>query len=147
MQPTKLLQNLGVVWVLVKDSMVRCFCIVEIFLLLVHVANLEPYVLLGERRGRRVDNVLKALQTRRLDTRVFRGRPEMATYLKRLPVFLLLLVDYAQPEIYLVGLVKIWRHAHYLRKGFLCMLQRSISVVQNTNPVPESRFLGVWKVD
>lgn len=51
------------------------------------------------------------------------------TYLKTLLEFLLLLVDYAKSEVDLIRLLKIWLHAHDLRKGFLCMFQRAISVV------------------
>lgn len=79
-EPTKLLQDLGVVRISVKNSTVRCLravilnfkseatqCILlgsmtYVFLLLMNVANLEPNVLLGEGRRRRCNNVIEALR-------------------------------------------------------------------------------------
>lgn len=81
-QPTKLLQNLGVVGVAVEDPVVGSLRILKlsageglasqqpartvqytyVFLLLMDMADLEPYVLLGQRCRRRVDDVLEALR-------------------------------------------------------------------------------------
>lgn len=82
-QPTELLENLGVVGRVVEDALISRFSAVElkswsvadqsvtcrrklgtyVFLLLVDVANLKPDVLLcqGARRG--MDNVFEALLT------------------------------------------------------------------------------------
>lgn len=44
-----------------------------------------------------------------------------AAYLETLTELLLLLIDYAETEVDLVGLLKIWLHSHHLREGFFCM--------------------------
>ena len=70
-EPAELLEDLGVVGVPIQDALVRRLCAVilqemvlpgagrdslavgtYVFLLLMHVANLEPDVFLGQRRGR-----------------------------------------------------------------------------------------------
>jgi len=53
-----------------------------ILLLLVHMANLEPNVLLGQRSRRRVDDVLEALEAVSTCAHVF--RPTVQLYLKTL---------------------------------------------------------------
>ena len=65
-----------------------------------HVANLEPDILLGERSGRVRYNVLKALRR--------------TTNLETLLELLLLLVDYPKPEVNLVGFFEIRLHSHDL---------------------------------
>ena len=45
-----------------------------------------------------------------------------AAYLETLTELLLLLINYAETEVDLVGLLKIWLHSHHLREGFFCML-------------------------
>ena len=97
-----------------------------IFLLLVDMANLEPDVFLGKRLWRISDNILEALQTE--------------------AVLLLLLVDYTETEIDLVGLFKVGSHAHDLGEGLLGVLIRAIAVVQNTNTVPKARLLWIAKM-
>lgn len=52
MQPAQLLQNLGVVRVSVQYTLVCVFGTVKILLLLVHMTDLEPDVLFGQRRWR-----------------------------------------------------------------------------------------------
>lgn len=61
MQPTQLLQDLGVVWVSVQHTLVSVLSTVKVLLLLVNVADLKPNIFLGQRRGWRVDNVFEAL--------------------------------------------------------------------------------------
>lgn len=85
------------------------------------MANLEPDVLLGQGARRVRDDVLKALQT--------------------LVELLLLLVDYAESEIDFVGLLKIGGHAHDLGEGFFGVVEGSITVVKDTNAVPQLGFL------
>ena len=65
----------------------------------------------------------------------------MYTDFETLLKFLLLLVDYAQPEVDLVCLLKIGLHTHDLREGFLGVFQGAIAVIEYTNPVPQLRFL------
>jgi hypothetical protein len=94
MQPTKLLEDLGMVWIPIEDSSVCQFGIVIIFLLLMHMADLKPNIFFCQRNGWNRHDVAKALET--------------------LLVFLLLLVNYAQAKINFVGLFKIRLHAHDL---------------------------------
>lgn len=54
---------------------------------------------------------------------------EGLTNLQTLIEFLLLFVYYAKAEIYLVGLLEIRLHAHDLRKGLLCVVERAIAIV------------------
>lgn len=65
----------------------------------------------------------------------------VSTYVKRLLVLVLLLVDYAETEIYLMSLVKVGVHGHDLRECFLCMVQRAIAIIKNTYAIPKPRFL------
>jgi hypothetical protein len=51
------------------------------------------------------------------------------TYLQTLIELLLLLVYYSQAEINLVGLLEFRSHAHHLREGFFCVIQRSIAII------------------
>ena len=53
----------------------------------------------------------------------------------------LLLVYDTKAEINLVGLLEIRLHAHDLSEGFLGMLQRAVTVVQDTDAIPEFWFL------
>lgn len=91
------------------------------------MADLEPDIFLGQWRGRRVDYILEALETKLDKLKSTRMTP--GTYLEGLVVFLLLLVDYSESEVNLVGLVKIGLHLHDLREGLLCMVQRAITVI------------------
>ena len=52
-----------------------------------------------------------------------------SAYLQTLLKLLLLFVDYAQSEVNLVGLFKVWLHSHDLRKGFLGVLKRAVPVI------------------
>lgn len=60
-QPTQLLQNLGVVRISVQYTLICIFGTVKVLLLLMNVTDLEPDVLFGQWRWRGVDNVLEAL--------------------------------------------------------------------------------------
>lgn len=76
-QPAELLQNLGVIRVTVEDPAICALCCFELkdcepwschmwndtylFLLLIHVTNLEPDVLLGQWARRVGDDVFEAL--------------------------------------------------------------------------------------
>ena len=51
------------------------------------------------------------------------------SYLKTLLILLLLLVNYAQAKINLIGFFKVGLHSHDLRKGLLGVFERSISII------------------
>lgn len=125
-EPSQLLQDLGVVGVPIEDTPVGGLGRLKVFLLLVNVTNLEPYIFLGEGTRRVSDDVFEALQT--------------------LAELLLLLVDDSQAEINLVGLFKLGSHAHDLRESFLCVVEGAIAVIQDADAVPQLRFLGVAQV-
>lgn len=63
------------------------------------------------------------------------------TNLQGLIVLLLLFVDYAEPEVYFVGLVEVRLHVHDVGKRVFGMVERSISVIQDADAVPEAGFL------
>lgn len=115
-QPAQLLQDLGMVGVPVQHTLVGILGTVEVLLLLVDMANLEPDILLGQRRRWGVDDVLEALET--------------------LVILLLLLVYDSQAEVDFVGLLEVWLHLHDLGKGLLGMVQGTITIVQNADAVP-----------
>ena len=154
MQPAKLLQNLGVIWVSVENPSIRRLCgiVLErgsannvqfpegqayIFLLLVHMPDLEPYVLFGERPGGVGHYVLEALIERQ--QRI--SRVILPSYLQTLVVLLLLLVDDTQPKVYLISLLKIRLHAHDLRECLFGVLEGTITVVKYSNAVPKLGLL------
>jgi hypothetical protein len=56
-------------------------------------------------------------------------------------ILLLLFVDYTEPKVDFVGLFEIGLHAHDLRKSFLGMLKRPISIIQDANAIPKFWFL------
>lgn len=62
-QPTKLLQDLCVVRISVQYALISILCTVKVLLLFVDMADLKPNVLFRQRRRRRVDDVLEALET------------------------------------------------------------------------------------
>lgn len=110
-----------------------------------HVTNLEPNVLFGERPRRIVDNVFEALW--QLVGVVAPLAQSVQAYLQTRSKFLLLLVNYAKAKVDFVGLFKIGIHAHHLRKGFLCMLERAVAIVQDAYSVPKLGLLfGVRQV-
>lgn len=61
MQPSQLLQDLGMIRISVQHTLIGTLSTIEILLLLVHMTDLEPDIFLGQWRGRRVDDVLKTL--------------------------------------------------------------------------------------
>lgn len=63
------------------------------------------------------------------------------TYVETLSELGLLLIYYPESEVDLVGLVKVWGNGHDLRKGFLGVIVASVSIVQNSNAVPQRRVL------
>jgi hypothetical protein len=61
MQPTQLLQYLGVIGIVLKDPAVGALCRFQLFLLLVDMTNLEPNILLGQWPGWVGDDVFEAV--------------------------------------------------------------------------------------
>lgn len=68
-------------------------------------------------------------------------------YLETLWIFLLLLVNYAEAEINFIGLFKIGLDLHDLGKGLFGIVIAPITVIENSNAIPEHRILGVSQVD
>ena len=64
-----------------------------------------------------------------------------ATYLQTLLELLLLLVYYTKAEVYLIGFLEAWVHAHDLGEGFLGVFERAIAIVEDTDTIPELGFL------
>lgn len=56
---------------------------------------------------------------------------------------LLLLIDYSESEVDLIGLFEIWLHPHDLGECFLGVLKRAISIVQDANAVPQLGLLDL----
>jgi hypothetical protein len=62
MKPSQLLKNLGMIRVSFENAVVSRLCAVIIFLLFVHMTDLEPDVFFGQGSWRRVDDIFEALQ-------------------------------------------------------------------------------------
>lgn len=103
-----------------------------------NMSDLEPDVLLVQRAWRIRYNIFEALSGW---SAVLPKIWEHIAYLQALLEFRLLLVDYAQSEIDLVGFLEVWLHAHDLGERLFCVFQRAISVIQNPNAVPQLGFL------
>lgn len=78
------------------------------------MANLEPDIFFGQRAWRIANDVFKALQIIRHSSTII---SRAITYLQTLVKLLLLLIYDSQPEVDLVGLLEIRRHAHHLRES------------------------------
>lgn len=125
-EPTQLLKNLGVVRIPVENAAVSSLSRLKVLLLLVDVTNLEPNILLSQGTRWLVDNELETLQT--------------------LLELLLLLVYDTEAEINLVGLFEFGSHAHDLGESLLRMVQRTVAIIQYSDPIPQLRFLWVAQV-
>jgi len=62
--------------------------------------------------------------------------PNILTYIQTLFVFLLLFVDNAEAEVYLIRLLKVGLHVHDLRKCFFGVLKGAVAIIENTNAIP-----------
>jgi len=51
------------------------------------------------------------------------------TYLERRSIFGLLLVDDAEPEVYLICLLKVGLHLHDLREGLFRVVKGAVTIV------------------
>lgn len=111
----------------------------DILLLLVNVTDLEPDILLGQGTRRLIDDKLEALVV--VSTHLIHGN-DSVTYIETLRKLLLLLVNYSEAEINLVGLFEFRCHTHDLGERLLRMIKRAIAIVQNTNAVPQLRLLS-----
>jgi hypothetical protein len=89
-QPTKLLQNFRVYWILSHDTLVGFPSTNVIALLLIYVPNLKPNIGIGKRTRRIAQDAVEAPQA--------------------FVIFGLLLVDDPQPKEDLIGLVKVLVH-------------------------------------
>lgn len=122
-QATQLLQDLGVVGVDLQNLLVGLLGAVPVLLLLKHRADLEPDVGLGQRVWRVRQDVLEALQG---------GRKHA-----------LVLVNDTETEVDLVGLVKVGVQVQHTDKGLFSVLQGAVTVVQDTDSVPQLGHIGV----
>jgi hypothetical protein len=114
--------------------------ITDIFLLFVHVTDLEPNILLIQRSWRVVHNVSEALHT--ISSAISHRQSELdLAYLQALLELLLLLVDYTESEVDFICLLEVRLHSHDLGKCFLGMVERSITVVQDSYSVPKLGLL------
>ena len=143
MQPAKLLKDLCMVWISVQHTPVCQFGIVillfrqrmlfnakansaYIFLLLMDVTDLKPNILFcqwGRWNGNNISETLELVNIPRSLCWL------QVTYLQTLLVLLLLLVNYAKTEINFISLFKIRLHSHDLRKCFLSVFKRPISII------------------
>jgi hypothetical protein len=97
----------------------------HIFLLLVDVTDLEPDVFFCQRGWWNRNDISETLEV----VNTYADSALSKTYLKTLLVFLLLLVNYAKPEINFICLLEVGLHSHYLRECLLGVLKRSISII------------------
>jgi hypothetical protein len=86
-----------------------------------NMTDLKVDIFFSQRTGRVVDNVFEAFQA--------------------LVELLLLLVYYSEAEVDFIGLFKVRRHAHDLRESLFGVVERSITIIQDTNAVPQFGFL------
>jgi hypothetical protein len=63
------------------------------------------------------------------------------TYLETLRKFVLLLIYYTESEVDLIGLVKVGLNLHDLGERLLGIVVAAISIIENTNTVPEHGVL------
>src|SRR2546423_6260492 len=110
----------------------------HVFLLFVHMANLEPDVFFVERPWWISNNILETLQKRDVSEKpVTKARP---TCLQALLKFLLLLVYYTESEVYLICLFEVGLHPHHLAESLFGMLKGAISIIEDANSVPKFRL-------
>ena len=118
-EPTELLQDFGVIGIVLQYTLVRVLSsvilkwpsargtsrggVTHVFLLLVDVSNLEPDVDLGQRFRRIVQDIAETLQGISIDL-----ESRHSTHLETGLEFLLRLVYDAEPKVYLVCLVKVY---------------------------------------
>lgn len=120
-EPSELLEDLGVFGVLHQDPLIGLPRETELLLLLVHVTDLEPDVDLGERFRRTGENVPEALQ----------AGGEL----------LLLLVDDTEAEVDFISFFEVWGYFDDTCEGFLGMFEAAVSVVENADAIPQFRIL------
>ena len=103
-----------------------------------NVSDLEPDIFLVQRVWGIRHNISEALSGR---SAVLPKICAHIAYLQALLVFRLLFVDYAESEIDFVGFLEVGLHAHDLGKCLFCVFQGAISIVQDTNAIPQLGFL------
>lgn len=122
-EPSELLQDLCMGWVLGEDLFVCFFSQSELLLLLVDMTNLEPDVHLSQRSWRDAENVSETVET--------------------CAVLVLLLVYDTEAKVDLVCLFVSGIHPDYAGEGLLRVLETAISIVKDPNSVPELGLLWV----
>lgn len=70
-----------------------------------------------------------------------REKKAIVAYLQALVELLLLLIDYTQAEVDFVGLFEVGSHAHDLRESFLCVVERTVAIIENTDAIPQFGLL------
>ena len=73
--------------------------------------------------------------------RIWKGSDTGLTNLQTVAIFALLLVNYAKTEIDFICLFEVWSHAHDLGECLFGVVERAISVIENTYAVPQFRLL------
>lgn len=97
-----------------------------VLLLLKHGSNLKPHVRLGQRVGRVRQNVLEAVKCAGQLTLVF--------------------VYNTKTEVDFVGLVEVGVQVQHSNKRLLGILQQTVTVIQNTDSVPQLGHVRVVQV-
>jgi hypothetical protein len=156
MKPSKLLKHFSMVWVRFKHSHISIFgCIVlrlksaqadaVVSLVYIHLSVVRGHGQSGtiylppstDLADRKRCNGSTSITLVRAHLEVICSK----AYLQALLILLLLFIDYTKSEVNFVCLLKIGFHPHHLRKGFFGMFQRSVSVIEDTDPIPQFRFL------
>lgn len=102
------------------------------------MTDLEPNIFLGKRARGRVDDIFEALKQ---SANLSSNGKVCESYFKRLRILGLLLINYTQPEVDLVCLFKFRLDVHDLGESLLGVVVATISVVENTDSVPEHGIL------
>jgi hypothetical protein len=126
-QPSKLLKNLGVVRGVIQHALVSCLGGIKILLLLMNMADLEPDIFLGQRAGRRIDNVFETIKTLR--------------------PFVLLFIYNTQSEVNLICLFKVGLNVHDLRESLFGIVVTTVSVIEDSYSVPQHGVLRISQVN
>lgn len=122
-QPPKLLENLGMIGVINDHALISVFSSMIVLLLLEDVPDLEPNVGVCEWTRWVTKDAVEAFEG------VF--------------VLRLLFVNYAEAEEDFVCLVKVFVHSKDGGESFLGMIERAVTIIEDTDAVPEFGIL-LW---
>lgn len=67
-------------------------------------------------------------------------------YLQALGELLLLLVYNSQSEIDLICFFEPRLHSHDLGESLFCVLQATVSIIEDSYAIPQFGFLGIWQM-